>query len=104
MWVLLLWVGVAGLLMLSGCLDALSFPADPTRGEPAPAAETADVPRPALPAADEVVLKWNGTLVVAEDGPPATEALKAEIREAKARKPETRETLPPEPRPLDTSK
>jgi hypothetical protein len=92
-------VGVAGLLMLTGCIDALSFPADPTRGEPAPAAEGTDFPRPALPAADEVVLKWNGTLVVAEDATLATEA-----RKAKAPKPETRETLPPEPRPLDTSK
>lgn len=68
-WVLLLWVGVAALMFLTGCVDAPSFAGDPAQVE-RPADGTYPTSYPAArPAADEVVLKWNGTLVVAEDGP-----------------------------------
>lgn len=67
MWVLLLWVGVAGIMLLTGCVDALSFADDPTRDQPAPDGASARGPHDGEPASDEVILRWNGTLVVAED-------------------------------------
>jgi len=63
LWVLLLWIVVAGLALLPGCVGKASFASDP-----APAPTPADTHYPttypeATPGPDEVVLRWDGTLL-----------------------------------------
>lgn len=67
---LLLWVGVAALMFLTGCVDATSFAGDPGETARPAGGEYPTAYAPARPGPDDLILKWNGTLVVPEDRAP----------------------------------
>lgn len=70
---LLVWLLVALVLMLAGCGGAPAA-ADAPKDDAAPALAAKETfPRTypeAVPASDEVVLKWNGTLVLPGEAHP----------------------------------
>jgi hypothetical protein len=76
-WVLGLWLAVAALYLLAGCVGRVSFANDP---RPNPRPEELHYPTTypeATPGPGEVVLRWNGALLTAFDLPATQPAVTA---------------------------
>jgi hypothetical protein len=82
----LVWMAVAALLMLAGCGGApaaADAPADaPHAGPPdVMARQTFPTSYPdAVPASDEVILKWNGTLILPGEARPVVRTTEYPVR------------------------
>jgi multidrug efflux pump subunit AcrA (membrane-fusion protein) len=70
---ILIWLAVAVVLILAGCGGAPAAAGAPAGDTPAPVEARAAYPTAypeSVPASDEVVLKWNGTLVLPGEARP----------------------------------